>query len=135
MPKRRLPSKRYARAKRPFFAFDPRDILPSPFATQFFQFLLPELTTRETKNLCETTRGVKSYSGYVHLPAGSQYAPYDQNIFFWFFEARQNPKHAPLTVWLQGGPGMGSTAEVSAFRPPYIFHYYSFHYRPLPVAG
>lgn len=68
--------------------------------------------TGKTNKICETTRDVKSYAGYVHLPAGSQYAAYEQNIFFWFFEARKDPKRAPLTVWLQGGPGMGSTAQV-----------------------
>ncbi|RPD60143.1 alpha/beta-hydrolase [Lentinus tigrinus ALCF2SS1-6] len=26
-------------------------------------------------------------------------------MYFWFFEARENPKTAPLTLWLQGGPG------------------------------
>lgn len=51
--------------------------------------------------ICETTPGVKSYSGYVDL------AP-DSHTFFWFFEARNNPESAPLTVWLNGGPGSDS---------------------------
>lgn len=74
--------------------------------------------TPQTNDFCETTPNVKSYAGYVRLPAGSQYAPYEQNIFFWFFEARSNPKSAPLTVWLQGGPGMGSTSQVSPLPLP-----------------
>lgn len=51
--------------------------------------------------VCETTEGVKSYSGYVDL------AP-DAHTFFWFFEARHNPADAPLTLWLNGGPGSDS---------------------------
>ncbi|KAL9612379.1 MAG: hypothetical protein Q9167_003019 [Letrouitia subvulpina] len=51
--------------------------------------------------VCETTPGVNSYSGYVDL------AP-DAHTFFWFFEARNNPESAPLTVWLNGGPGSDS---------------------------
>lgn len=51
--------------------------------------------------VCETTEGVNSYSGYVDL------AP-DAHTFFWFFEARHNPADAPLTLWLNGGPGSDS---------------------------
>ncbi|KXT12327.1 hypothetical protein AC579_7636 [Pseudocercospora musae] len=51
---------------------------------------------------CELTPGVKSYSGYVDIHE-------DQHIFFWFFEARnEDPKKAPLTVWINGGPGSSS---------------------------
>lgn len=52
-------------------------------------------------DLCETTEGVKSYSGYVDL------AP-DSHTFFWFFEARHDPENAPITLWLNGGPGSDS---------------------------
>ena len=51
--------------------------------------------------VCETTPGVNSYSGYVDLAA-------DIHTFFWFFEARTNPSEAPLTLWLNGGPGSDS---------------------------
>lgn len=52
--------------------------------------------------ICELTPGVKSYSGYVDI------AP-EQHIFWWFFETRNgNPSNAPLTVWINGGPGSSS---------------------------
>lgn len=51
--------------------------------------------------ICETTPGVNSYSGYVDLDD-------DTHMFFWFFEARSNPDEAPLTLWLNGGPGSDS---------------------------
>jgi carboxypeptidase C (cathepsin A) len=42
-------------------------------------------------------------------------------MFFWFFEARINPTEAPLTLWLQGGPGMGSINQaVSGHNGPCI---------------
>ncbi|RDW63714.1 hypothetical protein BP6252_11259 [Coleophoma cylindrospora] len=69
----------------------------------------------ENPGICETTPGVKSYSGYVHLPPGllsdiaGEDQPYPINTFFWFFEARKDPANAPLSIWLNGGPG-GSSA-------------------------
>lgn len=54
------------------------------------------------EGICELTPGVKSYSGYVDI------SPH-QHLFFWFFEARnQDPASAPLTVWINGGPGSPS---------------------------
>lgn len=51
--------------------------------------------------ICETTSGVKSYSGYVDLNSST-------HVFFWFFEARKDPANAPITLWLNGGPGSDS---------------------------
>ncbi|KAF7190154.1 Carboxypeptidase S1-like B [Pseudocercospora fuligena] len=49
--------------------------------------------------ICETVSGVRSYSGYIDVEE-------HQHLFFWFFEARnQDPLTAPLTLWLNGGPG------------------------------
>lgn len=53
------------------------------------------------EGICETTPGVNSYSGYIDL------AP-DAHTFFWFFEARHDPANAPITLWLNGGPGSDS---------------------------
>lgn len=53
----------------------------------------------------------KQYTGYVSLPPFSL-APIQQNYsintFFWFVEARENSDSAPLTIWLNGGPGSSS---------------------------
>ncbi|ORY17601.1 Alpha/Beta hydrolase protein [Clohesyomyces aquaticus] len=65
-------------------------------------------------DLCETTPGVRSYSGYVHLPAGTlddlgvRNQTYEINTFFWFFESRKEPDNAPLSIWMNGGPGSSS---------------------------
>lgn len=53
------------------------------------------------EGVCETTPGVKSYSGYVDLSPTS-------HTFFYFFEARHDPQNAPITLWLNGGPGSDS---------------------------
>ena len=51
--------------------------------------------------VCETTPGVNQYSGYLSI--GS-----NQNMWFWFFEARNSPATAPLATWFNGGPGCSS---------------------------
>ncbi|KAJ8607431.1 hypothetical protein MRB53_040281 [Persea americana] len=63
--------------------------------------------------ICETTEGVKSYAGYVHLPVDAlneahEHNGYPINTFYWFFESRKDPKNAPLAIWLNGGPGGSS---------------------------
>jgi carboxypeptidase C (cathepsin A) len=63
-------------------------------------------TDARQNDLCETTDGVRSYSGYVHLPAGAladlgvQNQTYEINTFFWFFESRKDPTNAPLSIWM-----------------------------------
>ena len=54
------------------------------------------------EGICELTPGVKSFSGYVDVTP-------EQSVFWWFFEARNGaPEDAPLTVWINGGPGSSS---------------------------
>ncbi|TKA80809.1 hypothetical protein B0A55_01618 [Friedmanniomyces simplex] len=63
---------------------------------------LPVRYKEVPEGICELTPGVKSYSGYVDVAE-------QQSIFWWFFEARnQDPTTAPLTVWINGGPGSSS---------------------------
>jgi len=53
----------------------------------------------------------KQYTGYVQIPPFTL-APIQQdysiNTFFWFVEARNNPETAPLTIYINGGPGSSS---------------------------
>lgn len=51
--------------------------------------------------ICETTKGVNQYSGYLSVGT-------NMNMWFWFFEARSNPTTAPLATWFNGGPGCSS---------------------------
>ncbi len=56
---------------------------------------------------CELNASVKSYAGYSDVAD-------NKHIFWWFFEARDvDPKEAPLTTWINGGPGSSSMMNVS----------------------
>ncbi|KAI0996939.1 Carboxypeptidase [Podosphaera aphanis] len=55
----------------------------------------------KNSGICETTPGVNQYSGYLSVGT-------DENMWFWFFEARNNPRTAPLAAWFNGGPGCSS---------------------------
>lgn len=42
------------------------------------------------QGICETKEGVDDYSGYISLNEKT-------NMFFWFFEARENPTEKPVS--------------------------------------
>lgn len=55
--------------------------------------------------------GQKQYTGYITLPPNllpSIRQNYSVNTFFWFIEARNDPSSAPLTIYMNGGPGTSS---------------------------
>ena len=71
------------------------------------------------QDICQTKNpDQKQYAGYVQLPPDTLKAvqqDYPMNTFFWFVEARENPHEAPLTIWLNGGPGGTLNANVREF--------------------
>ncbi|KAH9853076.1 alpha/beta-hydrolase [Lenzites betulinus] len=60
-----------------------------------------KLRVVENSGVCETTPGVYQASGYGDLTE-------NQSLWFWFFAARNGSDSAPLTIWLNGGPGSSS---------------------------
>ncbi|KAK2601700.1 hypothetical protein QQS21_004775 [Conoideocrella luteorostrata] len=92
---------------------------PEPEGITILRSKLHENVTISYKEpgICETTPGVRSYAGYVHLPPGTlngagEVQDYPINTFFWFFEARKNSANAPLAIWVNGGPGYSSVLNL-----------------------
>jgi hypothetical protein len=86
---------------------DASKVIPSP--------VNPKITLSYREPIggtCETVfNGQKQYTGYITLPPFTL-APIQQNYsintFFWFVEARENSNTAPLTIFMNGGPGSSS---------------------------
>lgn len=49
--------------------------------------------------------GFAHYSGYITIDSNSE-----RTLFYWFFEAAEDPASKPLLLWLNGGPGCSSIA-------------------------
>ena len=68
-------------------------------------------------SICETQS--KAWAGYVHMPASylsdiEASDPYNISMFFWYFEAREDPQNAPTGIHLAGGPGQSSMYGVAS---------------------
>ena len=74
--------------------------------------------------VCETTKGVRTYSGFVHMPGRllSDVGGFNISTYFIYFEARNNASTAPLAIYLAGGPGEASiySALASESGPCYV---------------
>ncbi|KAH6971435.1 Alpha/Beta hydrolase protein [Ilyonectria sp. MPI-CAGE-AT-0026] len=70
------------------------------------------ISYKET-TICETTPGVKAYSGFVTVPSIDR--TYNASIFFWYFQSRNNTAHAPTTIFIPGGPGESFLDGASGF--------------------
>ncbi|KAF9770032.1 hypothetical protein IL306_012477, partial [Fusarium sp. DS 682] len=79
-----------------------------------------EISYKRT-SVCETTEGVNAYSGYVTLPKNllPDFQHWDDEqkayLFFWYFEARNNPSTAPTSIYIGGGPGSSSFDGTNGF--------------------
>lgn len=72
------------------------------------------ISYRETF-ICETQ--ARAWAGYVHMPISvlsdiETDEPYDISMFFWYFEARNDPQNALTAMYLAGGPGDPSSGSV-----------------------
>ncbi|CAO1628133.1 unnamed protein product [Sympodiomycopsis kandeliae] len=66
------------------------------------QFPSYALRVSTTSNTTACDPNVKQFSGYLDISE-------TKHLWFVFFEARNNPEKAPLSLWLNGGPGCSSS--------------------------
>ncbi|KAK1838112.1 carboxypeptidase Y [Colletotrichum chrysophilum] len=57
------------------------------------------IVTRQDDRLCDA--GSRQWTGFVPVNR-------NREMFFWYFESRNNPQTAPLLIWVNGGPGGSS---------------------------
>ncbi|EEP81611.1 predicted protein [Uncinocarpus reesii 1704] len=94
----------------------PAEATPTPGGLAVrYSTINPKITLSYKKvppGICATVSPrQKQYTGYVSLPPATLHPVgqnYSINTFFWFVEARENPRSAPLTIYLNGGPGISS---------------------------
>ncbi|KAH8826231.1 alpha/beta-hydrolase [Flagelloscypha sp. PMI_526] len=55
----------------------------------------------EDSGVCETKDRAYQASGYGDLTA-------NKSLWFWYFDSRNDPDNAPLSLWFNGGPGSSS---------------------------
>ncbi|PKK44312.1 hypothetical protein CI102_10895 [Trichoderma harzianum] len=104
-------------------AFAQSNFPPEPMGlTGFFSKRWPGATiSYKQTSICETTPGVKAWSGYVGMPRNllnkipDVHVDYDINLYFWYFEARHNAEDAPTSIYLGGGPGYTALDSMSGF--------------------
>ncbi|KAK4159534.1 Alpha/Beta hydrolase protein [Cladorrhinum sp. PSN259] len=97
-----------------------QNFLPTPEGTTLVsseKYPGASISYKQT-HICETTPGVKAYSGYVHLPStilADVPASFNISLFFWYFQARNNPSTAPTSIYVGGGPGSSALDDTNGF--------------------
>ncbi|KAF8215058.1 alpha/beta-hydrolase [Mycena galopus ATCC 62051] len=68
-------------------------------------------------NICTSPQGSSvSYSGYIGLEGDSETTP--KRSFFWYFEAEDGAKNAPVILTIGGGPGTSGMSNPLAAQGP-----------------
>lgn len=67
-------------------------------------------------------------TGYIDV-----YPETGNSMFYWYFEAKNNPETAPVVIWIDGGPGCASTWGLFGQVGPYTIDQYDKDHREAKV--
>lgn len=61
----------------------------------------PEFTKKKQDNTTCPTYGETQWTGTINVSKG-------HDIFYWYFDSRNDPENDPIIIWMSGGPGASS---------------------------
>ena len=81
---------------------DQRPLAKSPIAAGKPSLKTEHFTKKRQDNATCPTYGESQWTGTINVSEG-------HDLFYWFFESRNDPDNDPIILWMNGGPGASST--------------------------
>lgn len=79
-----------------------RELVERPTTAEEQAVKTDRFTKKKQDNSTCPTYGESQWTGTISVSKG-------HDLFYWFFESRNDPDNAPLIIWMNGGPGASST--------------------------
>lgn len=85
----------------------------------------PHFTKKKQDNTICPTYGESQWTGTINVSKG-------HDIFYWYFDSRNDPKNDPVIVWMNGGPGASSLGSLFTGNGPCWLKANASHVDPNP---
>lgn len=84
-------------------------------------------TKKRQDNTTCPTYGESQWTGTINVSKG-------HDIFYWYFDSRNDPKNDPVIIWLSGGPGASSLGALFTGHGPCWLKANASHAAPNPLS-